>query len=792
MGRDARPTTIMDNSLLMAEGELDERFKVVRWRPGLYAIHEIEETNFYIGLNLKNKEFRSAEELNEYLRELTASGHPVPKVPPKTPFEQAQALVYETIGAPRKKRIEKCREAIRIHPNCADALLILSEYETDPGAKREMLDKAVLAGEALLREAGMDEWLRRVKEGLGESGRGRVVSLQARRVGRSDKPQGPATAPSQPHGGPVEGTGEIEPEPLSLWIGEGRSYLRAKAARAQYLYQAGDRRLAIEEYRSLLALDPLDHLGIRYLLVSALLKEGGARDISEAAAMVRSVRDSSPLWAWTDAFLAIMNGSEHGTQDVPQAIIRAYYLNPHVPRVLQLGARGRRALPETSGYGTEEEAIIYGWLAAEYWTRRPGALRRLEEAIDRITGGLPFPFGAEAQSFHERVAQLWGASLSQAARQDVPYIRALQDHPEFRNAFIAFAVSVPRFTIGDADPYEHIKVQAAVESVLSAEGAVSEGMRRALDAAMNAGLSRHEAVHLLTYMYAFEWVVAEDGCAPLDVDTLQGHLRWVERLASGESGPDIFLSTPSRNDPCPCGSGRKFKKCCGKHEAWPIPPVESLTRALAEGRGKLRSRRGLGLSAVLGFGLYAPVGELMDLPSDHPLVILDNTAAVARALLEQGREFQAIGAVEDNVDLAMTLEDKEALTLALRDATALLTALDGYNEDLARYACALARVTSDSREACHAWAMAAKAFMQADQMAQAEQALRRAMSDKDPGPRVKTVWASYLARVGRRDEAIAAYRQVIKDCESRSEEEYNELAKQARDEVRILERRSRR
>jgi uncharacterized protein len=22
-------------------------------------------------------------------------------------------------------------------------------------------------------------------------------------------------------------------------------------------------------------------------------------------------------------------------------------------------------------------------------------------------------------------------------------------------------------------------------------------------------------------------------------------------------------SLPGRNDPCPCGSGRKFKKCCG-------------------------------------------------------------------------------------------------------------------------------------------------------------------------------------------------------------------------------------
>ena len=23
--------------------------------------------------------------------------------------------------------------------------------------------------------------------------------------------------------------------------------------------------------------------------------------------------------------------------------------------------------------------------------------------------------------------------------------------------------------------------------------------------------------------------------------------------------------TPSRNDPCPCGSGKKYKQCCGKN-----------------------------------------------------------------------------------------------------------------------------------------------------------------------------------------------------------------------------------
>lgn len=28
--------------------------------------------------------------------------------------------------------------------------------------------------------------------------------------------------------------------------------------------------------------------------------------------------------------------------------------------------------------------------------------------------------------------------------------------------------------------------------------------------------------------------------------------------------PVIAPKTPGRNDPCPCGSGKKFKNCCGK------------------------------------------------------------------------------------------------------------------------------------------------------------------------------------------------------------------------------------
>ena len=35
-------------------------------------------------------------------------------------------------------------------------------------------------------------------------------------------------------------------------------------------------------------------------------------------------------------------------------------------------------------------------------------------------------------------------------------------------------------------------------------------------------------------------------------------------LGSESRGPIVKTGTIGRNDPCPCGSGKKFKNCCGK------------------------------------------------------------------------------------------------------------------------------------------------------------------------------------------------------------------------------------
>ena len=39
------------------------------------------------------------------------------------------------------------------------------------------------------------------------------------------------------------------------------------------------------------------------------------------------------------------------------------------------------------------------------------------------------------------------------------------------------------------------------------------------------------------------------------------HCHRIESLTPRE--PVRRAATPERNDPCPCGSGKKYKKCCG-------------------------------------------------------------------------------------------------------------------------------------------------------------------------------------------------------------------------------------
>lgn len=109
---------------------------------------------------------------------------------------------------------------------------------------------------------------------------------------------------------------------------------------------------------------------------------------------------------------------------------------------------------------------------------------------------------------------------------------------------------------------------------LESGGRVATELRKAVEADVAAG--RREFVRMA--LDAENWGsakiviahVAANGAIPSDPDALD---EWMTRLSKRLAAAEGALaksrsrtpggSSPGRNDPCPCGSGRKFKRCCG-------------------------------------------------------------------------------------------------------------------------------------------------------------------------------------------------------------------------------------
>jgi tetratricopeptide (TPR) repeat protein len=189
----------------------------------------------------------------------------------------------------------------------------------------------------------------------------------------------------------------------------------------------------------------------------------------------------------------------------------------------------------------------------------------------------------------------------------------------------------------------------------------------------------------------------------------------------------------------------------------------------------------------MGRGVYASVEELNRLEPRDPLVILDNTSAVAEDLWEQGWQFSASWALQDNIALARTLPDRRHLATALRDAVSILLRGDSYQDSISQYACELASMVGDPGEASELWAMAGRAFMARGKPIQAEQAINRAMSTGRPHPLALLARAEHLVVSGLREEACAAYRKVVKACAAATGPEYGDMAEEARWRLRKLE-----
>jgi tetratricopeptide (TPR) repeat protein len=159
---------------------------------------------------------------------------------------------------------------------------------------------------------------------------------------------------------------------------ETRPYMRARHGLALTLLKLGEEEAAIEHFRAMLKLNPNDNQGIRYLLLSTLLRRD---DISEVKKLLAKYADEwSAYWLYTRALLAYRDGQSSTTATLT-LLKDARSTNEHVPAIL---AGTKSPGLSQSGYltvGGADEASDYVREYGAAWRKTPGAIDWLAATI---------------------------------------------------------------------------------------------------------------------------------------------------------------------------------------------------------------------------------------------------------------------------------------------------------------------------------------------------------------------------------------------------------------------------
>jgi len=267
---------------------------------------------------VERQDFESPDEAKTFLRRVTAKGD-IPEWTPETLLEQAQELVYKALEATEKReRIRLAMDALRISQDCADAYVLLAEEAAlVPEQARNWYQRGVEAGERALGP-----------------------EIFAREAG-------------------------------NFWsLIETRPYMRAREGLADCLSFLGEGDAAVKHYWDMLRLNPNDSQGIRYKLLSCLMK---SNNIGAAEELLEQFQDEvSAAWLFTRTLITFVHQGD--TPEAREQLMEAMKENPHVVRYL-LGQRQLpRSAPQCIGLGDKNEAIIYMAEFGSVWLDTPGVL----------------------------------------------------------------------------------------------------------------------------------------------------------------------------------------------------------------------------------------------------------------------------------------------------------------------------------------------------------------------------------------------------------------------------------
>ncbi|MGE5483877.1 MAG: SEC-C metal-binding domain-containing protein, partial [Ignavibacteriales bacterium] len=719
-----------------------ERIRLRTPRPGSLAIRHVEESMSDIDRLVSGKSFDSLDEMNKYLQSLVRAGRPAPKTPASTPLQAAQDMIYRTVGLSSKKRkLELARKALNTSPDCADAYVILADAERDPAARLRLFEEGVAAGERALKQAGTD----------------------------LDKPE----------------KGE-------MWSIGSRPYMRARLGLAHCLWDMGRKDDAVGHYRDLLRLNPDDNQGVRQVLLNALLDLGR---IGEARALLKDYPDdASADWYYARAFILWTESGD--CRQARMEMRKAFYANAFVPEFLIGRHKMPSAVPADVGLGDEDEAVAYAFASRGYWTARPGALAWMDEVVREFTAGLPFPRGLNTVDGRRAIQRAWRA-LKSGKPANTPLMRAISQHRDLGPLWmlgpdLASGRIPGPFVVGGIDVFGHLHLHRCLGEVMERrDDSTGRALAEAGNALIRAGVREHEAMHLLieVYLAQLEVCLKTEGWAPFNAEAFIAKLNYLTAVASGAATLRSRDGRPERNETCPCGSGAKFKKCCGRDDGWPMEPVARLTREVQR-RGKASPPGSLGLMMLLGEGKYVNPRSVERLHEDHPLVRLENLSAVAKGLNALGHGYTAWllletaigiaggapgadsaamgGFVADSARPGAAAAESAALApgsgvlrVVLEEAVELTRKAFACEKEFEKCARMLAEVSHDPNQVSLLWSEIAGLRWDDGDARAAEEAFQKALAVEHPHPATVLDWGHFLSDCGRFEEGATAYSSLI-------------------------------
>jgi tetratricopeptide (TPR) repeat protein len=243
-------------------------------------------------------------------------------------LQRAQDLAHEAMDASGRLQIKLARRALAISEDCTDAWLVLADAAATPQKAAELYERGMRAGEAAI-------------------GADRFESLR----------------------------GAFEKDP------ETQPYLQARLGLAEALADQGRHADAVAHYRALLELDPNDSLGVRYILLAHLLREGANDDAGRLLAEYED--DTQAMWPY--GRLLWRYRTDGDAETTREAFAAAVGANPHVVKYL----RDPDTMPDPDApsfeLGSREEAAYVADALFDAFGSTEGALEWLASQAAQAT-----------------------------------------------------------------------------------------------------------------------------------------------------------------------------------------------------------------------------------------------------------------------------------------------------------------------------------------------------------------------------------------------------------------------